>query len=81
MAGSWIHHGLGFTVIVATRFGIVERALRRKNLGVDETVASEEFQAIRDLLSLNSLQLNCRHCRRDKIISPRRSRSPYSLLH
>ena len=62
-----------------TRFGIVERALRirRKNLGVDERAASEEFQAIRDLL--NSLQLDCR---RDKIISPRRSRSPlYSLLH
>ena len=55
------------TVIVATLFGIVERALRRKNLRVDETVASEEFQAIRDLL--NSVQFDSEMAARQNIIS------------
>jgi len=44
------------TVVVATLFGIVGRAFRRKNLDTDAIVASTEFQAIRDLL--NSLQFD-----------------------
>ena len=64
------------TVIVATLFGIVERALRRKNLRVDETVASEEFQAIRDLL--NSVQFDSEMAARQNIIS---TSIPQPLLH
>ena len=64
------------TVIVATLFGIVERALRRRNLRVDETVASEEFQAIRDLL--NSVQFDSEMAARQNIIS---TSIPQPLLH
>ena len=44
------------SVVVATLFGIVGRAIRRKHLDADEIIASTEFQAIRDLL--NSLQFD-----------------------
>ena len=55
------------TVIVATLFGIVGRAFRRKNLVADEIACSAEFQVIRGLL--NSLQFDSEMAQRQHSIS------------
>ena len=42
-------------MVVATLFGVVGRALRRKNVDEDKFCSSSEFQVVRE--GLNSLQL------------------------